>query len=77
MPLRTVLLRVMLWSLALAALTGVVSVLTQTGIFAWRVVGTGMTTAVACAMMLPACAAVDRVKTRQAGRLGMVGVIGE
>ncbi len=77
MPLRTVLLRVMLWSLALAALTGVVSVLTQSGSFAWRVVGTGITTAVACALLLPASAAIDRVKTRQAGLLGMAGVVVE
>lgn len=77
MPLRTVLLRVMLWSLALAALTGVVSVLTRSGSFAWRVVGTGITTAVACALLLPASAAIDRVKTRQAGLLGMAGVVVE
>ena len=48
MPLRKVLLRIMLWSLAFAAVTGVVAVLTQGGTLLWRLIGTGITTAVAC-----------------------------
>ena len=51
MPLRMVLMRVMLWSLAFAAVTGVAAVLFQGGDLAWRVVGTGFATAAACALM--------------------------
>lgn len=74
MPLRTILLRVMLWSLGIAAVTGVLSVLTQSGAVAWRVVGTAITTAVASALMLPVSALVDRNKTRPAGIVGMGAV---
>ncbi len=77
MPLRKVLLRIMLWSLAFAAVTGVVAVLTQGGTLVWRVIGTGVTTAVACGLLLRASALIDREKTRSGGLLGMGGVIGE
>lgn len=49
MPLRTILLQVMLWSLAVAAATGVLAVLSLRGALPWRIVGTGLTTAFACA----------------------------
>ena len=74
MALRTTLLRVMLWSLAIAAVTGVVAVLTQSGAVAWRVVGSGLTTAVASGLMLAASRLVDREKSRSAGLLGMAKV---
>ncbi len=74
---RRVILRIMLWSLALAAVAGVVSVLAWSGTLAWRVVGTGLTTAIACALLLPASALVDREATRPAGLLGMGGIIFE
>ncbi|MGB2985249.1 MAG: hypothetical protein WBE26_05145 [Phycisphaerae bacterium] len=75
MPLRTILLQVMLWSLAVAAATGVLAVLSLRGALPWRIVGTGLTTAFACALMLPVSALVDREKSRAAGLLGMAGVI--
>ena len=77
MPLRKVLLRIMLWSLAFAAVTGVLAVLTQGGTLVWRVIGTGITTAVACGLLLPLSALIDREKTRSAGLLGMAAVIVE
>ena len=77
MPLRKVLLRIMLWSLAFAAVTGVVAVLTQGGTLLWRLIGTGITTAVACGLLLPASALIDREKTRSGGLLGMAAVIVE
>ena len=75
MPLRKVLLKGMLWSLAFAAVTGVLAVLTRGGDLAWRVVGTGVTTALACGLMLSISPLIDREKTRLAGLLGMVSVI--
>lgn len=77
MPLRTILLKGMLWSLAFAAVTGVLAVLTQGGELAWRVVGTGLTTALACGLMLSISTQIDSEKTRSAGLLGMVVVIVE
>lgn len=75
MTLRMVLLRAMLWSLGLSAVTGVLAVLFQAGDLVWRVVGTGFTTAVACGLMLPASTLIDQEKSRPAGLLGMAGVI--
>ena len=77
MPLRTVLLRLMLWSLGLAAAAGVLAVLFRGGNLVWRLVGTGVTTAVACGLMIPASLLVDRNDRRWAGLLGMAAVIVE
>ena len=71
MPLRKVLLKGMLWSLGFAAAAGVLAVLTQGGDLAWRVVGTGVATALACGCMLGAFPLIDRQKTRSAGLLLM------
>jgi len=76
MPLRNVFLRVMLWSLGFAAATGALAVLFR-GQLVWRVVGTGLITALAAGLMMPASALVDREKSRAAGLLGMAGVIVE
>jgi len=65
----------MLWSLGLAAVTGVWAVLFQAGNLTWRVVGTGLTTAVACALLLPISVEIDSKKSRSAGMLGMCGVV--
>jgi len=77
MTLRIMLLRVMLWSLAISAATGVLAVLFQGGDLVWRVVGTGFTTAFACGLLLPVSNLVDREKSRPAGLLGMGAVIVE
>lgn len=74
MILRGILLRTMLWSLAFAALTGVAAVLFGGGNLIGRVIGTGLTTAAACAVMLPMAELIDRTKTRSAGLLGMAMV---
>lgn len=77
MPLRTVLLRVMLWSLGIAAVAGVLTVLVHGGETAWRVVGTAFTTALATGLMLPASTMMDHKKSRSAGLAGMAAVIVE
>ena len=77
MSLRKTLLRVMLWSLGVAAATGVLAVLFRGGDLAWRVVGTGFATAVACGVLLPVSRLIEREKTRSAGLLGMAGIIVE
>jgi len=77
MPFRTVLLRLMLWSLGLAAGTGVLAVLLQGGDLVWRIVGTGLATALACGLMIPTAAMVDRREVRWAGLLGMGTVVAE
>jgi hypothetical protein len=67
----------MLWSLGLAAATGVLAVLVQGGDLVWRLVGTGLTTALACALMIPASLLIDRGNMRWAGLLGMGAIIFE
>jgi len=71
------LLRGMLWSLAFAAVTGVLAVLFAAGDRVWRVTGTGFVTALACGVMLPVSGMVDRAKTRSSGLLGMAVIIAE
>src|SRR3990172_5249108 len=75
MPTRAVLLRLMLWSLGLAAATGVLAVLFQGGDLVWRVVGTGIATAAACGLLIPTSVLIDRERTRAGGLLGMAVVI--
>ncbi len=77
MELRRLLLRIMLWSLGFAALTGVGAILLQVGDLTWRVVGTGLVTAAAAGLLMACSKMVDREKTRSAGLLGMCGVITE
>jgi len=67
----------MLWSLGLAAVTGVLTVFVQRGTFMWRVIGTELCAAVACALILPCIPWIDREQTRTGGLLGMGGVVVE
>jgi hypothetical protein len=60
-----------------AAATGVLAVLLQGGDLVWKLVGTGITTALACALMIPASLLVDRERLRWAGLLGMGALIAE
>ncbi len=77
MELRRLLLRIMLWSLGFAALTGVGAILMQGGDLTWRVVGTGLATAAAAGLLMACSKMVDREKTRLAGLLGMCAVVAE
>lgn len=75
MGLRKFFLRLMLWSLAFAAVTGVYAVLFSRSDIMARVIGTGVATAVASGLLIPTSALIDKRKTRAAGLLGMGGVI--
>jgi ribosomal protein L37E len=75
MPLNKVVLRMMLWSLGLAAASGVLAALFGGGETVWRVVGTGFVTAFACAALLPFSVQIDREETRVAGLVGMAVVL--
>ena len=77
MAFRKLLLRVMLWSLALAAVCGVLAVLFSAHETAWRVVGTMVTTAVAAGLMMWMSVLSEKQRTREAGFLGMAMVVME
>jgi hypothetical protein len=74
MNLRRVLLRVMLISLAVAAVVGAASVLILPAGEVWRIFGTGILTAAGCGILLPVSLLTDKPKSRAAGLLGM-GII--
>ncbi len=67
MPLRKVILRVMLASLAIAAITGAGAIVMGSYDTIWRVVGTAFATAVAAALMLAPSGWIDRNESRPAG----------
>jgi len=75
MPLRKILLRLMLLSLALSAAGGALAVLTAGTDVTWRVIGTGMATALAAGLLLPLSLLLDREKARPPGLLGMAVVV--
>ena len=77
MAFRKLLLRVMLWSLALAAVCGVLAVLFSGHETAWRVVGTMVMTAVAAGLMMWMSVLSEKPRTREAGFLGMSVVVAE
>ena len=74
---RRLLLRVMLGSLALAALGGVLTVLFSGHETAWRVVSTTAVTAIAAGLLMATSRLSERPRTRAAGFLGMAVVVGE
>ena len=74
--LRKLVLKGLLWSLALAAVAGVVAVLVTNHVI-FRVMGTGFLTAGAALLLLPCSVMVDRAKWRSAGLLGMAAVVVE
>ena len=74
---RKLLLRVMLWSLGIAAVTGVLAILTGGEEVIGRVTGTALVTAVACLLMLAAAKLVDNQSSRPAGLLAMVAILTE
>jgi len=71
MPLRQLLLRIMLWSLALAAATGVLSIFVNGSQLVENIIGTACATAAACILMMPVSTMIDRDRTRAAGLVGM------
>jgi hypothetical protein len=75
MNLRRLLLRTMLISLAIAAVIGAGSVLILPAGEVWRIFGTGILTAVACAILLPISLLTDKPKSRRAGLLGVALVV--
>ena len=77
MPRRKILLRVLLWSLAIAAVAGVLTVLTQGGTVAWKGIGTASTTAVACGLLLLTSILIDHKKSHWAVMLGTAIVVVE
>ena len=77
MEIRKVLLRLMLWSLGVAAVCGAVAILTAAEEVIWRVVGTAVATAVASGLMMAVTLLVDGEKTRWSGVVGMWGVVVE
>ena len=77
MSLRKLVLRSMLVSLGLAAAAGASAVFVAGHELVWRIVLTGICTAVACGLLLPASMLVDGEKSRPAGLLGMAAIIAE
>jgi len=75
MYLRRILLRLMLWSLAIAAVLGAGSVLILPAGDVWRIFGTGILTAAACGILLPISLLTDKPKSRSAGLLGMAIIL--
>jgi hypothetical protein len=73
--LRRVSLRVMLWMLALAAVIGVLTVLTASYDTLGRVGGTVIATAVAAGILWPLSMLADRKNNQAAGLLGMTSVL--
>lgn len=77
MSLRKLLLQIMLWSLATAALMGVVAVFIGDADVMGRVVVTAVATAGACGLLTAIAPLIEGPATRPAGLLGMAAVIVE
>lgn len=75
MTLRKGLLWLMLVSLGLSAVGGALAVLTEGRDIVWRVVGTGLTAAVAAGLLLSLSVLLDKEKSRSAGLLGIGAVV--
>jgi hypothetical protein len=78
MPLRTILLRLMLWALVAAAVLGALAMLVfEGGDLAWRLLGTALVTAGAAAIALPLSLMTERPSVRLIGLLGLGAVLAE
>jgi hypothetical protein len=77
MNTQQLLLRIMLWSLAVAAGLGIIAVGLLRSTWTWQVIGTGIATAVACAILIPISALAERPKLQAAGTVGIVVVVVE
>lgn len=72
---RKTLLKIMLWSLGVAALLGAGAILMGETTGIWRVSLTALVTAGASGLMMPASLLMDRKQGRAAGTLGMLTVL--
>src|SRR5580704_2258749 len=77
MTLRKLLLRVMLCSLAAAAVLGVIAMLFFRETIIARVIGTAMSTAIAAGLLMALSLLADRENFRAAGIAGMSAVVAE
>jgi hypothetical protein len=77
MQLRKTLFRLMLWSLAIAAVVGALAILVAAKEVVWRIVGTALTTAVASGLLLALSLLFEREKSRSAALLGIAAVLVE
>jgi hypothetical protein len=77
MPLRSVLLRVLFWSLALAAIFGAMGILFASHDTMWRVAGTSIATAGAALLLLGASLKMDRPVSRPASLLAVTLIVVE
>ena len=75
--LRRILLRIMLGSLAVAAGLGALAVLFVRNEAVWRIIGTGLVTAGAAALLLPISLLADKAKSRRSGLLAIGFVLVE
>lgn len=75
MQLRKFLLRIMIWSLAAAAVLGAIAILTSGSDIIWRIAGTTVTTAVCAAALMAASVLLDKEKGRSAGLTGMAATL--
>jgi hypothetical protein len=75
MSLRPLLIKVMLWALGATAVIGAIAALSGVGDNGWRIVGTGLITAVTAGLMLPFSFLADKPKSRREGLLGMTLVV--
>jgi hypothetical protein len=75
MPFRSILLRVLFGSLALAALFGAAGILVASHEATWDVVGTSIATAVAALLLLIASRAMDRPASRPASLLASTLIV--
>lgn len=71
------LLRIMLWSLAVAGGLGIVAVAFVESSWTWQVVGTGFFTAIACALLIPTSALAEKPSFKIAGFASMFVVLFE
>lgn len=75
MSFRSLLLRVLFWSLALAAVFGAMGVLFASQDLIWRVAGTSIATAVAALLLLAASSKLDKPASRPASLLAISLVV--
>ncbi len=75
MNFQQLLLRIMLWSLAVAGGLGIVAVALVQSSWTWQVIGMGIATAVACAILIPISALAERLSFQAVGVVGIAVVL--